>query len=535
MKKHLISLLILFLLVSICFVGVSNRMSIRALNLGDTNSELEQDMTSEDRFFLDKISALNPLKTTTENPLQHSEDWSQIQKLIPPDGRPHDSFGFSVSIDNNTALVGAWFDNGTHDLSGSVYVFIHSSRLWTLQQKIFAPDITDFGYSVSLSGNTALIGAAGAAYIYARNDTHWYQETKFTSSRASFGREVSLSGDTAIIGEDSGEKAYVFRCVNSTWNQEAILTASDQEWNDFFGTDVSIDGDIAVVSSLQDDDNGLSSGSAYIFVRNGTVWSQQAKLLPSDGKPMDWFGWSVEIKGDTALIGAPTTGHTDPGFVYVFTRNGTQWTQQQKLLSSDGVGGDRFGCSISLSGNLALIGAYFHDHLGYDSGSAYLFAFDGEQWVEKSELLASDGYERNWFGFSVSLFNGNALIGAPHEMFTGSDPGYAYLYSEDNENPQVEIELHGGLGLTTTITNLNKTENLNKIQWHYTATGGLLWKINYDKNGTINQINPGKSIKIYTGLIVGLGPVFISFNTADVEKTIIAKQIIFYTKLPKIK
>jgi hypothetical protein len=472
---------------------------------------------------LRKEYSYNSLKTTMESPLLQNDNWTQIQKLISPDGKPHDAFGYSVSVDGNTAFVGAWFDNGTQDLSGSVYVFIHSSRLWTLQQKIFAPDITDFGLSVSVSGDAALIGAGGAAYIYARNGTQWYQVTKLTSSDTSFGREVSLSGDTAIIGEDFGEKSYVFRCVNSTWNQEAILTASDQEPNDFFGTDVSIDGDTALVSSLQDEDNGVGSGSAYVFVRNGTIWTQQTKLLPSDGKPMDWFGWSVEIKGDTAFIGAPTYGHDDPGFVYVFTRNGTLWTQQQKLLSSDGVDGDRFGCSISLSGDIALIGAYFHDHMGYDSGSAYIFTFDGGQWAEEVELLASDGYEKNWFGFSVSLFNGTALIGAP---------GFAYVFSEDSWNPQVKIEIQGGLGLTTVITNLDLTENLNDIQWHCSAIGGILWKINYEKNGIVNQIKPGESIKIRSGLIFGLGPVFISFNAADVENTIKAKQIIFYTVSP---
>ncbi|HVQ00042.1 MAG TPA: FG-GAP repeat protein, partial [Candidatus Thermoplasmatota archaeon] len=147
------------------------------------------------------------------------------------------------------------------------------------------------------------------------------------------------------------------------------LHALDGAENDYFGDSVSLAGDTALIGVYRDDDNGNFSGSAYVFTSNGTTWTQQAKLLASDGETMDYFGYSVSVDGNTALIGA--YNDNSKGSAYVFTRNGTTWTQQQKLQASDGTIYDWFGYSVSLAGDTALIGASGNDDDGNDSGSAY--------------------------------------------------------------------------------------------------------------------------------------------------------------------
>ncbi|MCH7820343.1 MAG: T9SS type A sorting domain-containing protein [Candidatus Marinimicrobia bacterium] len=152
---------------------------------------------------------------------------------------------------------------------------------------------------------------------------------------------------------------------------EFKLTASDNAAGDEFGRSASISGDYAVVGAEFDDDNGTDAGSAYVFKRSGTSWAQEAKLLASDGAAGDVFGFSVSISGDYAVVGAHDDGDHS-GSAYLFKRTGTSWTEEAKLLASDGAAGDHFGV-VSISGGYVVVGAYFDDDNGTDAGSAYLY------------------------------------------------------------------------------------------------------------------------------------------------------------------
>ncbi|HWR63417.1 MAG TPA: hypothetical protein VN365_03340, partial [Candidatus Thermoplasmatota archaeon] len=207
------------------------------------------------------------------------------------------------------------------------------------------------------------------------------QEAKLIASDGGwsdqFGNSVSISGDTALIGahwditnEFHAGSAYVFSRTGTTWTEQQKLFASDGSLDDTFGVSVSLDGDTALIGAFGDDDIGDESGSAYIFIRSGTTWTLQQKVLASDGAPQHYFGVSVSLSGDTTLIG------TYNNSVYVFTRTGTTWTQQQKLLASDN--GDSFGHSVSIDSDIALIGARYDDDLGSYSGSAYVFMRESE-------------------------------------------------------------------------------------------------------------------------------------------------------------
>ncbi len=378
-------------------------------------------------------------------------DFPEIDKLTASDGAADDWFGQAVSISGDTAIVGAYGNDDKGDSSGSAYIFQRSGTSWVQQAKLTASDGAVAGYfgkSVSLSGDTAIVGAygdddkgslSGSAYIFQRSGTSWVQQAKLTASDGAvvdfFGISVSISGDTAIVGahgdDDNGSSsgsAYIFQRSGTSWVQQAKLTASDGAVADNFGKPVSLSGDTAIVGANHDDDNGSNSGSAYIFQRSGTSWVQQAKLTASDGVTDDRFGVSASLSGDTAIVGADADDDngSNSGSVYIFQRSGTSWVQQAKLTASDGGADDRFGISVSLSGNTAIVGAHVDDDKGSSSGSAYIFQRSGTSWVQQTKLTASDGVADDRFGVSVSLFGDAAIVGADVD----DDKGSAYIYSQ---------------------------------------------------------------------------------------------------------
>ncbi len=156
--------------------------------------------------------------------------------------------------------------------------------------------------------------------------------------------------------------------VQAEWQEFDKVTAGDGAADDFFGTSVCVSGDYAIVGAYHG-----TCGSAYIFKRNGTACTEHGKLVASDGAYFDYFGWSVSISGDYAIVGA----YSDDSFrgsAYVFGRSGMNWVQQAKLTASDGAANDAFGWSVGISGDYAIVGAYGDDDKGSNSGSAYLFA-----------------------------------------------------------------------------------------------------------------------------------------------------------------
>lgn len=323
--------------------------------------------------------------------------WGQQQKLTASDGVKDDYFGRAVAIGPDLAVAGAYGDDDRGASSGSVYVFAQSGSTWAQQQKLTANDGDKgdlLGYSVSLKNRRILAGAhfdedrgssSGAAYVFVQNGAAWVQQQKLTAADGapsdSFGFTVSLNGDTALIssyrdddrGSSSGS-AYVFVQSGAAWIQQQKLTAADGALDDYFGAFVSLDGDTALIGAYGDDDRGAMSGAAYLFTRAGTVWTQQQKLTASDGAASDFFGSSVTIQGDWAVVAAnmdDDRGSTS-GSAYLFTRIGPIWKEQQKLTAADGASLDYFGQDLSLQGNTLLVGVYRDDDKGKDSGSAIL-------------------------------------------------------------------------------------------------------------------------------------------------------------------
>ena len=374
-------------------------------------------------------------------------------KLPVSGGAAADWFGYAVAVSGDTVLVAAVLDDDAGSASGSAYVFTRSGTSWTQEAKLTPSDGAGgdwFGTSVALSGDTAVIGAhtddgtaidTGAAYVFTRSGTTWTQQAKLTPAGAStsdlFGYSVAVSGDTAVISAlldddavtDAGA-VYVFTRSGTTWTQQATLTASDAATGDQFGYSVALSGDTAAVSSRLDDDAGVDSGSVYVFTGSGSAWTQQAKLAAADGAPGDWFGYSLAVSGDSLLTGAVSDGDAGPesGSAYVFGRSGTSWTEQAKLTASDAATSDLFGYSVALSDQIAVVGARSDDDAGTDSGSVYVFTGSGTTWTEDYKVTASDGAPNDYFGYSVAASGVNTVVGAWLGDDFGANSGSGYVF-----------------------------------------------------------------------------------------------------------
>ena len=382
-------------------------------------------------------------------PSGHALSINETQKLLASDGAANDTFGLSVSISEETAIVGARNDDDKGDRSGSVYVFVRdSSGVWLEQQKLTASDgesLEFFGESVSISGDTSLISAtgdaengtlSGSAYVFVRDAAGmWSEQQKLTPSDGApvgfFGRSVSISADTALIGasgdrdngRDSGA-AYVYvRDDAGTWHLQQKLTASDGASGDVFGLSVSLFEDTAVIGA---------SGAAYVFVRDNTgTWNEVQKLNDS-GNLAASFGIPVSVHGDTAVVGAYTDDENGDrsGSAYVFMRDSMgHWREYQKLLASDGTVLDFFGRSLSIFGEKIVIAATGDRDKGKSSGSAYVFLLDHTgEWREQQKLIASDGEAVDELGWSSSLAGNTAVLGAIGDDDNGNHSGSAYIF-----------------------------------------------------------------------------------------------------------
>ena len=379
-----------------------------------------------------------------------------VTTLVADDGDSNEFFGFSVAIAGDIAVVGAQGDDENGDESGAAYVFTRSDAGWSQEAKLTANDAEagdQFGGSIALFGETILVGArrnddngdeSGAAYLFTRFESDWIQQAKLTAADgeagAEFGRSVALSGDTAIIGaarddekgEDSGS-VYVFTRSGTGWSQLAKLTATDGAKGDVFGISVALDGDTALIGADLDDDKGENSGSVYVYTRSKGTWSQQAKLTAADAGNVDIFGVRVAISGDTALIAArrddDDVNGVDSGSAYVFIRSGTNWTQQAKLTANDAEAGDLFGFNVALYKDTGIVTAAMDDDKGLNSGAAYVFKRSGSDWSQQAKLTAVDGAADDVFGWSVSLSGNTAVIGAPTSIFESpGGSGSAYIF-----------------------------------------------------------------------------------------------------------
>jgi hypothetical protein len=486
---------------------VLNARATAHANIGTTVSRGpgQPDIPPAVREAIEKINyKVTPEKRAAGSGVYQASNQAQETHLFASDGAGGDNFGLSVAISGDTAVVGACCDDTAAGANaGSAYVFVRSGTSWSEQAHLFASDAAggdQFGSSVAISGDTIVVGAifdataggsfgGGSAYVFVRSGTSWSEQAHlFASDGAAqdfFGSSVAISGDSIIVGAFIDDTAggtnagstYVFVRNGTSWSEQAHLFASDAAADDHFGVSVAISGDTIVVGASNDTTaGGANAGSAYVFVRSGTNWSEQAHLFASDAAGDDGFGNfdQVAITGDTIVVGADsdnTAAGTEAGSAYVFVRSGTSWSQQAHLFASDAAAFDLFGGSVAISGDTIVVGAEFDATAGgTHAGSAYVFVRSGTSWSDQAHLFASDGLTGDNFGEEVAISGDTIVVGAYQDDTenaagdTISGIGSAYVYAP-NTRPGTNVVVQpvdtttGTTPVTLTFSNVSQAGN----------------------------------------------------------------------------
>lgn len=406
--------------------------------------------------------------------------WREVAKLSADDAATNDQFGSGLSIDGNTLVVGARFDDDDANSSGSAYIFREIGGVWQQLAKLTASDPqpgAQFGHTTSLWGDTVAIGApfggesgsgTGAVYIFRENMGGWSQVAKLIASDAvandEFGYDVAMVGDTLVVGARGDDHetgaVYVFKELNGNWGEIAKITASDAAEDDFFGQTLAYDGATLCVGAPRADEGEQESGAAYVFREVNGIWTQLAVLKSDQTWREDFFGTSIAVDGNLILVGSPqddTTG-TNSGSVTAFREVAGRWLQLSRITAVDAEAGDQFGSGIAISGNCALIGARTDDNLGYSTkGAGYLFEIptsldcnengtpddcetdcnangvvdDCElETILTSKLLGQDVAAGDRYGWSVAVYGDTAVIGSYQDGDGGENSGSAYVFSQ---------------------------------------------------------------------------------------------------------
>lgn len=389
-------------------------------------------------------------------------------RFVRPDGTPSVTMTHLYVHDADGKNVPAWLGVGPGSIAihvddaGAKYPLNIDPLIAVLEIKIPTPANTpndQFGYGMAFSGNTVVIGApksddmgtdSGSGYVFVRQSQGvWTQQGPKllpADGRAGqwFGFSVALSGDTAVFtapfdndnGTASGA-AYVFVRSGNTWVQQAKLKSADNRSGDVFGIAGAISGDRIVVGAHGSDtpQNGNESGAAYTFTRTAGVWTQEQKLIANDGESGELYGSTVTISPQAVGVGAVYDDDlgTHSGSMYMYALNGTSWVQQEKLLAPSGHAGDIFGYWAAISGDTMVVSAALYDDSVTDSdfGAAFVYVNSAGKWNLQTTLLAPDRKPGDWFGSHVAIENNAILVGAQQTDEFGVDSGAAYWFVRD--------------------------------------------------------------------------------------------------------
>jgi len=422
-----------------------------------------------------------------------ADSWLEALRYLPEDPSNGKAFGYSVAIDGNTLVVGAYWDGTDGPAgSGSAYVFKKPDNGWTEVRQVVKLLASDramhdtFGWSVDIDNGTVVVGAPGdctgtpisdchgSAYVFENQpqsstvpiteDAKLMPNMLSLNNPDDFGYSVDISLSTIVVGDPSTDvyqaegfeidrgMVYVFDRSGASWesevviNENALLSASDGSDYEYFGKSVAINGNYIVTGAhAHTVDEMVGAGEAYIFYHLG-IWAdddEDARLTASDAAAHEYFGWSVGFEGGPIVVGAPgekTFDNNDHESAYVFIWPG-EWPgwvgdfhETFQISATDGTFGDDFGSSVNVDDDVIIVGAPCDDlsDMDPDSGSAYVYQVSGPPWpdlTETGKLTASNVQEGARYGEAVDVSKGIILVGAPkHNVSTFNDQGTAYLY-----------------------------------------------------------------------------------------------------------
>jgi len=362
--------------------------------------------------------------------------------LVSPAAMPGAEMAYAVGLDGTSIVLGA---PGEDTETGAAYVVECATLPCAEPLRIVPADLNAddaFGTAVGISGDTLVATAPGpepgAAYIYIRDAGGWAQQAKLTPSGGSsgerFGVSASVSGDFVAIGADRASDSgavYVFVRSGTEWIQEARVTAPGPGPRAAFGASVSLESSTLIVGAPFQRNAAAGSyanGAAYVFIRQVAGWALQSTLLPSSIANGDLFGFSVDIAGNRAIVGAPYAASAQ-GTAFVFARDVATWSEQAQLTAATGAAGDEFGWSVAIDDDKAVVGAPFAGQL-IEAACGASYVFEGPAFVESSAGSITQPLLNELAGWSVAASGGRWVASAPgHIVDTDVHAGAAYWFA----------------------------------------------------------------------------------------------------------
>jgi len=417
--------------------------------------------------------------------------WVEVAQLTASDAQVNDNYGMSCALNaaGDRLVVGAYLEDTAATDAGKVYIYRPSWHLTSDWQLSTDPTFTTVDFeALGVSGDLRLThyfeGLALNTVYYARvrcngsqsGNSAWSDAISFTTEATSlptsevyqitasdaqagdlYGMSCALNtvGDRLVVGapgEDTAAtdagKVYIYDFDGTNWIETVQLTASDAQAGDWYGVSCSINatGDKLAVGAAMEDTAATDAGKVYIYDYNGTNWVETAQLTASDAQASDWYGVNCAFNatGDKLAIGAYSedTAAIDAGKVYIYDYNGTSWVEVAQLTASDAQAGDDYGrsCTFNGLGDRLVVGAFYEDTAGTDTGKIYIYDYNGTSWVETAQITASDAQAADAYGAACSLSHDGTrlVVGAEAEDTAATDAGKIYIY-DYNGTSWVEV------------------------------------------------------------------------------------------------
>ena len=360
-------------------------------------------------------------------------------------GIHNDRFGAGVAIAQDILVVGA----PRAGVDGEAYVFRRSGTDWWQEATLVpsaagGPSGGRFGTAVAVSDHHVAVGApwepTGSVYVFVRDTTGWVEQARLAPPSLALGdalgAALALDGGTLLAGAPSGAPspttgaAHVFARTGTSWAHQAVLVGSDATASARFGSSVSLSGDTAAVGAMN---HGSGQGKAFVFTRSGSQWTEQAGLQPPNLGPIDRVGEAIATSGSALAVGSRyfENGTGSPvGGVFVYTRSGSTWTLTQTVLPNPVAGYSAFGTSLAMTADLMMIGAADDSSISSPNGSAFVYRRNGTHWTERKWLFDFvPGTTGNHFGAAVGLDGTRLTVGAPRSGGLSIKEGRAYVYT----------------------------------------------------------------------------------------------------------
>ncbi len=386
----------------------------------------------------------------------------------------NDQFGYSVATDGNTLISTSLFWNASYPSQGAAFVYVRNDQgtpddtsddTWDYQDILLAPDVDNgpadrFGWSVDISGDTAVVGATlgdgtvedmGSVYVYTRSNGNWSFQQELnveeTSESHFFGDVVKIEGDTIVVGARATENytgsAYVFQRTDGVWTETAKLLADDPAENANFGGAIDIENSTIVIGARFDSESSTRSGAVYIFEEQAGSWTQTQKIKDDSPTYLGTFGTAVSLSGDLLLVGAISTSDraesTGKAVLYQRDPGSGNWNSIQTLTASDSILNSYFGISVEIHDQQIFIGSA-KDPTGVDFNNAvYLFELEDQTWVEQQKISSPDAEYGDQFGRNFAITNGTLFISAQYDNDKATNAGSIYIYNLA-QKPGITIE-----------------------------------------------------------------------------------------------